>query len=595
MASGPGLANQGVTSAPCWNNTGSTCIYAVGGTGSGGIPILNLAEMYNPATNAWTGLPGMNSTRAYFAATSGPCPTNVNNTCVYAIGGENNSFQFVNSAETYDPTSDTWTTINPMSVVRSNEGAASGPCQGNTESTCVYAIGGEGDYNAIIPSVEMYETNNNITVSVAASGAYGTSPNITLAAGDPAITVSPSSLSGALSGTLTCATTATASSHVSGGPYSVSGCSGLSAPNFKISYDYADSSYTVQPAALTVAALPQTVSYGSDFDHGFTANTVSVSGIQAGDTLASLNGSISSPDYTVGDNPGSYHLDASISDSDYTPNYAAGTLYVNRAQSSTGVALTSGNNPSTYGDSLTFTATVTSGATGTVDFWDGTPGSGVNLGSTAVSGGQATATTSQLGAGNHTIYALYSGDGVYQGSEGSMAQTVSPKTSDRHRRQRDYEVRNEGTANRFQVHRIRQWRHTRGHNGHARLLHCRHRRVRSGDLRDIVHGIRPHGGQLSILRGRGLGDRDQGRHRCRLPGQDADFDRQAVHHDLQDQQSRRWRAGRRQEAQPHPGALSLLQADVPGYDIHIRCGELHTEDGHGRGGTAVRRGQIQRR
>lgn len=74
----------------------------------------------------------------------------------------------------------------------------------------------------------------------------------------------------------------------------------------------------------------------------------------------------------------------------------------------TSTALVSSVNPSTVGQSVTFTATVTGASpTGTVQFKDGV----ANLGSPAtVSGGVATFSTTLLTQGTHPITAVYSGD-----------------------------------------------------------------------------------------------------------------------------------------------------------------------------------------
>lgn len=74
----------------------------------------------------------------------------------------------------------------------------------------------------------------------------------------------------------------------------------------------------------------------------------------------------------------------------------------------TSTALASNNNPSTVGQSVTFTATVTGASpTGTVQFKDGAS----NLGSAiAVVSGVAQLTTSALTQGTHPITAIYSGD-----------------------------------------------------------------------------------------------------------------------------------------------------------------------------------------
>ncbi len=99
-------------------------------------------------------------------------------------------------------------------------------------------------------------------------------------------------------------------------------------------------------------------------------------------------------------------------------NYAASTsapLTQVVAVNSTTTTLVSSQNPSTFGQSVTFIATVTDGATptGTVTFKDGatTLGTGTLNGS-----GQATFATSSLSVGSHTITAEYGGDGTHGAS-----------------------------------------------------------------------------------------------------------------------------------------------------------------------------------
>jgi hypothetical protein len=62
--------------------------------------------------------------------------------------------------------------------------------------------------------------------------------------------------------TLVCSTNATASSPVASNPYTISGCSGLSAANYSIGYGYG--ALTVTPAALTITATASstTMTYG---------------------------------------------------------------------------------------------------------------------------------------------------------------------------------------------------------------------------------------------------------------------------------------------------------------------------------------------
>ena len=88
-------------------------------------------------------------------------------------------------------------------------------------------------------------------------------------------------------------------------------------------------------------------------------------------------------------------------DSTFAGSTSSGlTQTVNQASSST--AVTSSNNPSTFGSSVTFTATVTpSAATGTVTFKDGS----TTLGTGTLSSGTATYTTTTLIVGSHSITA----------------------------------------------------------------------------------------------------------------------------------------------------------------------------------------------
>lgn len=100
-------------------------------------------------------------------------------------------------------------------------------------------------------------------------------------------------------------------------------------------------------------------------------------------------------------------------------------LTVGLAASSTSIALTGGTNPSGYGDSVTFTATVTTGATGSVTFKDGS----TTLGSSNLSGGVATFSTSILTVATHNITAKYNGDANYGTSTSSNLQQFVTKAS----------------------------------------------------------------------------------------------------------------------------------------------------------------------
>ena len=99
------------------------------------------------------------------------------------------------------------------------------------------------------------------------------------------------------------------------------------------------------------------------------------------------------------------------------------SLSVAKSASTTG--LSSSASSSTYGQSLTFTATVASesGApSGTVKFYD----DGALLGTATLSGESAALSTASLNTGKHTIKATYSGSSQFASSTGSVKLTVQP-------------------------------------------------------------------------------------------------------------------------------------------------------------------------
>ncbi|HEX7314759.1 MAG TPA: Ig-like domain repeat protein [Pyrinomonadaceae bacterium] len=157
-----------------------------------------------------------------------------------------------------------------------------------------------------------------------------------------------------------------------------------------------------------------------------TANAVGVSGKLISFTLngngvgsATTNGAGVASLMNVslaGINAGTYPTGVGASfagDAGYAAASGTAVLTVNQATTTTG--LTSDVNPSTLGQTVTFTATVTSAAgtpTGTVNFKEGV----TTLGSDTLDGsGVATFSTSSLSAGSHIITAEYVGDTNFSG------------------------------------------------------------------------------------------------------------------------------------------------------------------------------------
>jgi uncharacterized repeat protein (TIGR01451 family) len=105
-------------------------------------------------------------------------------------------------------------------------------------------------------------------------------------------------------------------------------------------------------------------------------------------------------------------------DQNYGNNYVADTAFV---RNSTATTMTSSPNPAVLGHVVTLTATVTSGATGVVAFYDGL----TYLGSATLAGGQAVLATYLLPSGVRSLRASYVGDSNYGPSFSATAsQTV---------------------------------------------------------------------------------------------------------------------------------------------------------------------------
>jgi len=107
------------------------------------------------------------------------------------------------------------------------------------------------------------------------------------------------------------------------------------------------------------------------------------------------------------------------------------TVVGNGIQDNTTLALVSSQPTSTYGGSVTLSATITPGVattapspTGTVSFAEGAN----VLGSSQLNANAASFTTSALSAGSHTISATFSGDSNYSGNSGSFTQLVNKAT-----------------------------------------------------------------------------------------------------------------------------------------------------------------------
>jgi hypothetical protein len=193
------------------------------------------------------------------------------------------------------------------------------------------------------------------------------------------------------------------------------------------------------PLATVLGVAPATGTYGGtvNLSATLTASAVAVSGKSisfalngnpVGSAVTNGAGVASLSNVSLaGINAGTYPTGVGASFAgDVGYGAASGTAALTVNQATTTTALTSDINPSTLGQSVTFTATVSSAAgtpTGSVDFKEGaaTLGSGTLNGS-----GVATFSTSSLSAGSHDIKAVYVGDTNFGGStSGTLTQQVN--------------------------------------------------------------------------------------------------------------------------------------------------------------------------
>jgi hypothetical protein len=183
---------------------------------------------------------------------------------------------------------------------------------------------------------------------------------------------------------------------------------------------------SIYSQAVTLTATVSPVSPGSStptgsvtfLDNGHALSTVALSNGQASITVASLTA-------------GTHKIQVNYS-GDFFYVSSTGSLSQKVQKLSTTTTLASSANPSTSGEPVTFTATVSvnspgSGpAAGSVNFMDGSTLLGtVTLDST----GTATFTTSTLSVGNHRIKAVYTGSSQDASSSALLVQTVNAGAS----------------------------------------------------------------------------------------------------------------------------------------------------------------------
>jgi len=184
------------------------------------------------------------------------------------------------------------------------------------------------------------------------------------------------------------------------------------------------STATVVTSSLNPSTSGQTVTFTATVSPSTATGTVTF--LDGATTLGTGTLSLGIATYSTSSlSVASHSITASYSgNSNYNGSTSVAlTQTVNTAgKTNTTTSLASSLNPSTFGQAVTFTATVSpAAATGTVTFSDGV----TTLGTVTVSAGSALLSTSSLAAGSHSIAATYSGDSNYNTSTANTVQTVN--------------------------------------------------------------------------------------------------------------------------------------------------------------------------
>ncbi|WP_211275203.1 Kelch repeat-containing protein, partial [Streptomyces katrae] len=145
------------TAAPCSLGQTGMCIYAVGGVGVAGS--LGSTESYNPISNTWSTVASMPTPRSGLGAAAAPCSPGQQNTCVYAVGGFDSTQ--TNVVQSYNPAANTWTPVASLPTPRSNMGTTATTCPPGQSGTCIYIVGGLY-VTHLLASVQSYNPASNI-------------------------------------------------------------------------------------------------------------------------------------------------------------------------------------------------------------------------------------------------------------------------------------------------------------------------------------------------------------------------------------------------------------------------------------------------
>ena len=135
--------------------TGSNNIIAIGGAAEGCSCIRNSAELYDPSSNTWTMAPNLNDVRAFHGSSV------LEDGNVLVSGGISNtsSTAIQNSTEAFDTTTNTWTLKAPLNTARAYHNQVTFiDATGNSKAM---VIGGGDASGKQLSSTEIYDPSSN--------------------------------------------------------------------------------------------------------------------------------------------------------------------------------------------------------------------------------------------------------------------------------------------------------------------------------------------------------------------------------------------------------------------------------------------------
>ncbi len=286
---------------------------------------------------------------------------------------------------------------------------------------------GDTNYNAAPPVDQAFvvaKADQAITFTPLADKTFGDTPFTVSATGGASTQTVQFGASGA------CSVSGTTVTVNSAGSCTVTASQAGDA-NFNAAADV-PRSFTVNKAAQATVTVnaPTDATFGQT---GLVATATGGSGTGAytfdatGSAACTVSPSTGAITVTAG--AGSCAITASrAGDTNYNASAASAPMSINIHKATAAAAISSSKNPSTFGDSISFTAQVTpSTATGVVQFRI----DGNNFGApVALTNGSATSSAiAALAAGNHAVSAVYGGDNNFAGSTGSLSQVVNQAAS----------------------------------------------------------------------------------------------------------------------------------------------------------------------